>query len=110
METMLESIARVASPPPMLVVNGGGMDHATALDQALADSAAAAAATSSLRHARSFDDCEQVLRRATLGNPKPTASPAPRPACGLLGGGELTAVQEDEDETAEVGGSGGGGC
>jgi hypothetical protein len=54
-------------------------------------------------HARSFVDCEQVLLQAALADPKPTASPLPRGArCDLLGDDTLTAIQEDENEIAQV--------
>jgi hypothetical protein len=130
METILESISMGGrtSPIPIGVANGaraggrGGAGGASALSGLLgADGAAGIglgpiAAAAGMPHAASFVDCETVLRQAAIQNPKPTAAPmavvsGPR-ASELLQGGPVTAVQEDEDQVAQVGGraEGGAGC
>jgi hypothetical protein len=59
-----------------------------------------------LRHAQSFVDCESVLRSSAVTVAKPAAAPlaaalGPR-AADLLQGQQVTAVQEDEDQMAQV--------
>ncbi|KIZ04019.1 Amidinotransferase family protein [Monoraphidium neglectum] len=109
MDSMLESIGQGPVSPKALL-SSGDLPQLEAAAAALATAgavappspAAAAAAAAGMRHVRSFVDCEEVLLQASLEDPKPTAAPQPRRADGLLEGGELRAVQEDEDEMAQV--------
>jgi hypothetical protein len=107
-----------AAAAPMAIPGMGGVSSV--------DSAAERA----MRHAQSFMDCESVLMHSSMTGPKPTAAPmhahspmtaAPlhasaggggigggsvssgaRRARDLLQGHKLTAVQEDEDQIAQV--------
>jgi len=94
METMLETIAAKGAGGGGLTANG------------VAAPTLKAAAAGQLRHQRSFEDCEKVLQQAALADPKPTHIERGAQASALLGG-ELVAVQEDEDEVAQVRGDGG---
>lgn len=101
METMLESIGKgTASHMPIPAAPG------TLLVDSTSGELLEPAVQPTMRHARSFLDCEEVLLQAAISDPRPTHSPSPRRKCDLLGG-ELAAVQEDEDEMAQVGSLGG---
>lgn len=124
METILESIAKGSRTPtssPIPISANGGRAAASALTGLLGSDAAAVGAAAGLAlaagplgapaglpHAASFIDCESVLRQASIANPnKPKPAPVaaisgPR-ASELLQGGPVTAVQEDEDQMAQVG-------
>jgi len=116
METIIESIAKGGArpPPPPGSLIGAAARTAAPIPIALplsGLSAAEAAAERAMRHASSFMDCESVLMHASLAGPKPTAAPmqvlseaGSQRGRDLLQGHKLTAIQEDEDEIAQVGG------
>lgn len=102
METILESMTLGNRPPPAPLT----MRTSTAI--AIPGAGKVEITTPDMRHAQSFIDCEQVLLQAAIKDPKPsapTATPMQRSTLtqAALLGGELTAVQEDEDEMAQVG-------
>jgi hypothetical protein len=112
METIIESLTlggRKSQSPKSIALGGAANAAATPINIPSAGGAAAAlAANAKMNHAQSFLDCESVLMQAAVKSPKPSTPLAlqhnvSRPAQQGLLGGELLAVQEDEDEMAQVG-------
>ncbi|KIY99877.1 Amidinotransferase family protein [Monoraphidium neglectum] len=111
METIIESLTlggRKSQSPKSIALGGAANAAATPINIPSAGGAAAAlAANAKMNHAQSFLDCESVLMQAAVKSPKPSTPLAlqhnvSRPAQQGLLGGELLAVQEDEDEMAQV--------
>jgi hypothetical protein len=103
METILEGIqrgGRASTALPIAIPHRGGSAVGLLLNGSDRGEGGV------LNHAQSFMDCESVLRSSTVSVAKPAAAPlaaalGPR-AADLLQGHQVTAVQEDEDQTAQV--------